>query len=114
MDLGLSGRVAIVTGASRGIGKACAAELAAEGAAVVLLSKDGARNAAACAGLAPQAKGRGAGAPADLNDGPAVRAVFARTMAEFGRLDILVNCAAVIGRGDFFALDEAKWARVFE
>ena len=35
-------------------------------------------------------------------------------MAEFGRLDILVNCAAVVGRGDFFALDEAKWARMFE
>ena len=114
MDLGLAGRVAIVTGASRGIGKACAAELAAEGAAVVLLSRDGARNAAACAELASQAKDRVVGAPADLNDEPAVRAVFARTMAEFGRLDILVNCAAVIGRGDFFALDEAKWARMFE
>ena len=113
MDLGLAGRVAIVTGASRGIGKACAAELAAEGAAVVLLSRDGARNAAACAELASQAKDRVVGAPADLNDEPAVRAVFARTMAEFGRLDILVNCAAVIGRGDFFALDEAKWARMF-
>ena len=113
MDLGLAGRVAIVTGASRGIGKACAAELAAEGVAVVLLSRDGARNAAACAELASQAKGRVVGAPADLNDEPAVRAVFARTMAEFGRLDILVNCAAVIGHGDFFALDEAKWARMF-
>jgi len=114
MDLGLAGRVAIVTGASRGIGKACAAELAAEGAAVVLLSRDGARNAAACAELASQAKDRVVGAPADLNDEPAVGAVFARTMAEFGRLDILVNCAAVVGRGDFFALDEAKWARMFE
>jgi 3-oxoacyl-[acyl-carrier protein] reductase len=114
MDLGLSGRVAIVTGASRGIGKACAAELAAEGAHVVLLSKDGARNAAACAELSPLAKGRVVGALADLNDGAAVGAVFARTMAEFGRLDILVNCGAVIGRGDFFSLDEAKWARMFE
>ena len=35
-------------------------------------------------------------------------------MAEFGRLDILVNCAAVIGRGDFFSLDEAKWAQLFD
>jgi 3-oxoacyl-[acyl-carrier protein] reductase len=114
MDLGLSGRVAVVTGASRGIGKACAAELAAEGADVVLLSKDGARNAAACAELAPQAKGRMVGAPADLNDDAAVRAVFAKTMADFGRLDILVNCGAVIGRGDFLSLDEARWARIFE
>jgi 3-oxoacyl-[acyl-carrier protein] reductase len=114
MEFGLSGRVAIVTGASRGIGKACAAELAAEGADVILLSKDGARNAAACAELAPRAKGRVVGAPADLNDEAAVSAVFARTMAEFGRLDILVNCGAVVGRGDFFSLDEARWARMFE
>jgi 3-oxoacyl-[acyl-carrier protein] reductase len=114
MDLGLSGRVAIVTGASRGIGKACAAELAAEGAHVVMLSKDGARNAAACAELAPLAKARVVGAPADLNDEAAVSAVFARTMADFGRLDILVNCGAVVGRGDFFSLDEARWARMFE
>jgi 3-oxoacyl-[acyl-carrier protein] reductase len=85
MDLGLAGRVAIVTGASRGIGKACAAELAPEGADVVLLSKDFARNEAACAELRPHAKGRVVGAPADLNDEAAVRAVFARTIEEFGR-----------------------------
>jgi 3-oxoacyl-[acyl-carrier protein] reductase len=114
MDLGLAGRVAIVTGASRGIGLACAAELAAEGADVVLVSKDHGRNAAACAALAPQAKGRVIGAAADLNDEPAARSVFERTMADFGRLDILVNCAAVVGRGDFFALDEARWASLFE
>jgi 3-oxoacyl-[acyl-carrier protein] reductase len=114
MDLGLSGRVAIVTGASRGIGKACAAELAAEGAHVVAVSEDAARNAAACAELAAHAKGRVVGAPADLNDAAAVRAMFDRTVAEFGRLDILVNCAAVIGRGDLFSLDEAKWAKMFD
>jgi 3-oxoacyl-[acyl-carrier protein] reductase len=114
MDLGLAGRVAIVTGASRGIGKACAAELAAEGADVVLLSKDRARNEAARAELTPAAKGRIVGAPADLNDEAAVRAVFDRTVAVLGRLDILVNCGAVIGRGDFFSLDEAKWAHLFE
>jgi NAD(P)-dependent dehydrogenase (short-subunit alcohol dehydrogenase family) len=120
MDLGLTGRVAIVTGASRGIGKACAAELAAEGAHVIAVSQDAARNAAACAELAAHANGRAigrttgrvVGAPADLNDAAAVHAVFDRTVAEFGRLDILVNCAAVIGRGDLFSLDEAKWASV--
>jgi 3-oxoacyl-[acyl-carrier protein] reductase len=53
MDLGLSGRVAIVTGASRGIGKACAAESAAEGADIVLLSQDRARNAARSARSSP-------------------------------------------------------------
>ena len=58
MDLGLAGRAAIVTGASRGIGKACAAELAAEGADVVVLSKDRERNAAACAEIAQLEIGR--------------------------------------------------------
>ena len=118
MDLGLTGRVAIVTGASRGIGKACAAELAAEGAHVVVVSQDAARNAAACAELAGHTKGRTTGrvvgAPADLNDDAAVRAMFDRTVAAFGRLDILVNCAAVIGRGDLFSLDEANWAKMFD
>ena len=47
MDLGLKDRVAIITGGSRGIGKACARELLAEGASVVLVSKDPAVNAAA-------------------------------------------------------------------
>ena len=111
MDLGLSGRVAIVTGASRGIGKACAAELAAEGAHVVAVSSDVARNSAACEELALQAKGRVVGAAADLNDAVATHAVFSRALAEFGRIDILVNCAAVIGRGDFFSLGEVAWAK---
>jgi len=114
MDLGLSGRVAIVTGASRGIGNACAAELAAEGAHVVVVSRDALDNAAACITLIAHAKGRVIGTPADVNDPAAVQAVFDRTMTEFGRLDILVNCAAVIGRGDFFSFDDVKWAKLFD
>jgi len=114
MDLGLLGRVAIVTGASRGIGNACAAELAVEGAHIVAVSRDAVGNAAAAIALMAQAKGLVIGVPADLNDPQAVRAVFDRTMAEFGRLDILVNCAAVIGRGDFFSYDDAKWAKLFD
>jgi len=118
MDLGLSGRVAIVPGPGRGIGKACAAELAAEGAHVVVVSRNPERNAAACAEIAAHAKadahGRVLAAPADLNDEAAVRAVFHLTAQELGRLDILVNCAAVIGRGDFFSLDAAMWDKLFE
>jgi len=114
MDLGLSGRVAIVTGASRGIGNACAAELAAEGAHVVVVSRDALLNAAACITFIAQARSRVIGVPADLNDPGAVQAVFDRTMTEFGRLDILVNCAAVIGRGDFLSFDDAKWAKLFD
>jgi 3-oxoacyl-[acyl-carrier protein] reductase len=114
MDLGLTGRVAIVTGASRGIGNACASELAAEGAHVVVVSLDPVRNAAACDALMAQAKGRVMGAPVDLNDAVATHAAFARALAEFGRLDILVNCAAVVGRGDFTSLSDARWAKLFD
>src|SRR6266446_2128166 len=94
MDLGLSGRVAIVTGGSRGIGNACAAELAAEGAHVVVVSRDALFNAAACITLMTQAEGRIIGVPADLNDPAAVQAVF--------------------GRGDFFSFDDVKWAKLFD
>src|SRR5258707_10101094 len=114
MDLGLSGRVAIVSGGSRGIGSACAAELAAEGAHVFVVSRYALNTAAACITLIAHAEGRIIGVPADLNDPAAVQAVFDRTMTEFGRLDILVNCAAVIGRGDFFSFDDVKWEKMFD
>ncbi len=113
MDLGLTGRVAIVTGASRGIGRTCAAVLAAEGAHVVLASLDPARNAEACASI-KHAKGKVLGVPTDFTKDTAVSALFERTMSEFGRLDILVNNAAFVGAGDFFALDEKKLAEAFE
>jgi NAD(P)-dependent dehydrogenase (short-subunit alcohol dehydrogenase family) len=119
MDLGLAGRVAVVTGASQGIGKACALALAAEGASIVAVSRDPARNATAVAAIAAASAaatrpGRIVAAPADLNDAMATQAVFARALEEFGHLDILVNCAATIGRGDLFSLDEAALARVFD
>ena len=114
MDLGLSGRVAIITGASRGIGRTCAAALAAEGAHVVLASLDPARNTEACAAIKSRAKGKVLGIPTDFTKDDAVRALFERTMNEFGRLDILVNNAAYVGAGDFFALDEKKLAEAFE
>jgi len=114
MDLGLSSRVAIVTGASRGIGRACAATLATEGAHVVLASLDPSRNAEACAAAKTQAKGEVLGIPTDFTKDEAVRALFDRTLSKFGRLDILVNNAAFVGSGDFFALDEKKLAETFE
>ena len=114
MDLGLSERVAIVTGGSRGIGRACAAALAAEGAHVVVASLDPVRNAEVCAALKAKAKGRLLGIPTDFAQDSAVSALFERTLAEFGRLDILVNNAAFIGSGNFFALNEDKLAETFE
>lgn len=114
MNLGLSGRVAIVTGASRGIGRACAAELLAEGAHVVVVSKDSARNGRAAEELAAGASGDVLGVPTDMESDHAVHAMVQRTLDKFGRIDILVNNAAAVSGGDLFALDEARWTQMFE
>jgi 3-oxoacyl-[acyl-carrier protein] reductase len=114
MDLGLSGRVAVITGGNRGIGRACAAALLAEGANVVIASLDPARNAEAASGLKAGGKGKVLGVPTDLNDANAVAALFERTLKEFGRLDILVNNAAHISPGDFFSLTEERWEHAFD
>jgi 3-oxoacyl-[acyl-carrier protein] reductase len=114
MDLGLKDRVAIVTGGNRGIGYAISAELLAEGAHVVVASLDPARNAQAIDKLKQQSNGRVIGMPTDLNDAVAVENLFKKTLAEFGRLDILVNNATNIVQGSFFAMTEDNWDRAFD
>jgi len=114
MDLGLRDRVAIVTGGNRGIGYAISAELLTEGAHVVVANLDPARNALAVEKLTAQSSGRVVGVPTDLNDATAVDHLFKTTLAEFGRLDILVNNATNIVQGSFFAMTEESWDRAFD
>jgi 2-dehydro-3-deoxy-L-rhamnonate dehydrogenase (NAD+) len=90
-------RVAIVTGAARGIGLAAAEELAREGHAVVVADLDAAQAERAAAGL--QAKGyRARAVQVDVADRSSVRAMVEQTLAEFGRVDVLVNNAGIAGR----------------
>ncbi|AMN39419.1 SDR family NAD(P)-dependent oxidoreductase [Rhodoplanes sp. Z2-YC6860] len=114
MDLGLKDRVAIVTGGNRGIGYAISSELLKEGAHVVVASLDPTRNADAIAKLKSQSNGRVTGVPTDLNDVNAVENLFKKTLAEFGRLDILINNATNISQGSFFAMTEEHWDRAFD
>ena len=114
MDLGLRDRVAIVTGGNRGIGYAISAQLLAEGAHVVVANLDAARNADAVARLKAKSNARVLGVPTDLNDAAAVERLFQQTLAEFGRLDILVNNATNVSQGSFFAMTEASWDHAFD
>lgn len=95
MDLELKGRRALVTGGSRGIGKAVAAVLAAEGCDVALLARDPARLQAAAAELAAASGRRVVGVAADTTDDAAVKRAVAEAQAALGGpIQILVNAAA--------------------
>ena len=104
MDLGLRDKVAIVTGGSRGIGKACAKELLQEGAIAVLVNKNPDVNAAACRELSHAHPGRVLGIPTDLDANAEVAAMTTQVVERYGQIDILVNSAATVIPQDFFAV----------
>lgn len=93
MRLDLSGKVAVITGASRGIGRQTALTLARAGAAVVLTSRGDAAQAVAAEVTA--AGGQALALAADVADSAAVQRVIETTTERFGRLDVLVNNAGI-------------------
>jgi NAD(P)-dependent dehydrogenase (short-subunit alcohol dehydrogenase family) len=108
----LEGKIAIVTGASRGIGRAIALRLAQDGATLVLA----ARTEADLAKVAVEINSLGGHAttmPGDLRD-PAVPAALVKTALDaHGAIDIVVNNAGATKRGDFFQLTDADWSDGF-
>jgi 3-oxoacyl-[acyl-carrier protein] reductase len=112
MDLGIADRVAIVTGSSRGIGRACAESLLAEGAIVVVTGLNQGRLDAAVQELGR--KGKVLGIRADLTKDAEVKALIDQTNSAFGRIDILVNSAASVIPSEFFSIGEQQWTQIFE
>src|SRR5271169_6299355 len=108
MELGLMGKVALVTGSSRGIGRGVAMALAAEGCDVMLNGRDKPSLDEAAAAI--RKLGRCAGVTVlDLRDKDAPAKLLDHVKREFGGLDILVNNAGATKRGDFLALTDADW-----
>ncbi|MET7452944.1 glucose 1-dehydrogenase [Streptomyces sp. NPDC005574] len=105
-------KVALVTGAGRGIGEAIAGALAAGGASVAVCDVDAEAAGKVAARLTERYGVRATGVGADISDGAAVRAAVARVEAELGPVDILVNNAAVDVIGRFVDSDEQTWDRI--
>ena len=108
----LAGRVAVVTGSSRNIGRAIALELAGAGAAVVVNARTSAAEAEAVADEIRKGGGRAAVSIADVADPGAAAALVAAAVESFGRLDILVNNAALRREVDFARLDCREWREI--
>jgi 3-oxoacyl-[acyl-carrier protein] reductase len=105
----LRGRVAIVTGSARNIGRAIARALAESGAAVVVNAKSSAAEADAVAREIRDAGGKATAKIADIGTPDGAAALVSTAIESFGRLDILVNNAAVRREIDFEKLDYQEW-----
>ena len=105
MDLLLSNKVAIITGASRGIGKAIAETLSAEGMKVVVV----ARSKPELESLAKSLPNESLVRAIDLRGPDSAGQVVASTIEKFGKLDLLVNNAGATKRGDFLHLTDEEW-----
>ena len=106
----LSGRVALVTGASRGIGRAIAMKLAAQGATVVAAARE--RNAAGRVDAIVAAGGQAEVASVDVADAAAVDALVAGTLERHGQIDILVNNAGITKDQLLLRMKRADWDAV--
>lgn len=114
MDLGLRGRVAIVTGGSKGIGRAIAKSLAGEGVNVVICAR-GTEALASVRNEIEKSGGNAVAVPADATDTKAVHSVVAAAVERFGGLDILVNNVGGAGRfAGFPELTDDDWMDAFK
>ena len=111
-DLILTGRVAVVTGGSRGIGRAIAVALARCGAAVAICYREREDAGQETASLIRQRGVNAFAGQCDISDEGSVAAFFARVRTELGPVDILVNNAGIVRDGFVVFMDRARWDEV--
>jgi 3-oxoacyl-[acyl-carrier protein] reductase len=114
MDLGLRGRTALVAAASKGIGRACARGLAAEGARVAICARSADDLRAAADAIRGETGTEVLPVPADVRDPEAIRALVARTAEAFGAIDVLVTNAGGPPPGLFADAADADFQAAFE
>lgn len=110
----LNGKIALVTGSSRGIGRGIALALAKAGADVVVNCMGNTAAAEEVAGIIRDMGHKALVIKADVSDAEQVEDMFAQIIAEFGRLDILVNNAGTSQDKDIFEMDYADWDRIIK
>jgi 3-oxoacyl-[acyl-carrier protein] reductase len=116
MDLGLAGKVAIVTGGSRGLGLAAAHALIAEGANVLVCARgaDALKQATESLQKSSASGARAAMAVADVSTEAGVKSVVDAALGEFGGIDVLVNNVGLAKGADIEATSDADWQEAFD
>ena len=113
-DLGIAGKTAIITGGSRGVGRACAMALAAEGANVVLTARRANLLEETAAEIRKQRKVEVMTVPADMSALEDIQGLMSQVIERFGRIDILVNNAAIFPYGNAMQLTDEEWMGHFQ
>ncbi len=114
MDLKLTNKVAIVLAASKGLGKAIAASLSAEGAKVIIGSRDEAELTKAAAEIQNLTGNEVIAIPVDVSDGDDIKNFIEEAAAKLGRIDILLNNAGGPPFNKFENFDDNAWQKAFE
>lgn len=107
----MDGKVCVITGAARGIGKGIGMRLIDEGASVVFADKDG-KGAEKTAAEAIQKGGKASSVAVDVSDREQVQAMVGKTVSEFGKIDVLFNNAGVNHQQKFLETTEDSWNRI--